>query len=264
MRQNKLITCKVCGKERLAISNLNNAQYCSQECFNIGRRGRKADRKFINCADCGKQIEVYAKDNRKKFCSLQCKSNAWSKYVNSPEFSKKIADGTYNYGTPRNAYKSGVIHLDRLNGDFKFRSSYEERSLKFFDQILSIAQVQYENIVVEYVVDGKVHHTPVDFLLTMKNGFKILVEVKPINYMKDLIVIAKLDAIKKFSQTKGWGFVVFNESQIENISSVTTTLNQVIDSATTSAQNNEQRYSLNQLVTVGGENNLLLRLLEVL
>lgn len=84
MGQNKLIKCEVCGKERLAVSNLANARYCSQECWNIGRRGRKADRKFINCEYCGKQKEVYASDDRTKFCSLQCKSAAWSEYVKSP------------------------------------------------------------------------------------------------------------------------------------------------------------------------------------
>ena len=263
MRKTKTIKCKVCGKERVAISNLDNAQYCSQKCFNIDRVGkRRADRKVIQCQQCGKDIELYASDNRTKFCSLACKSAAWSEYVHSPEFSKKIATGTYNYGTPRNAYERGVLHINRLNMDVKYRSSYERRSLEYFDQIESIIDLKYEGVVVEYEYNGGIHHTPVDYLLTMDNGKKILVEVKPINYMKDLVVIAKLDAAREYAQSNGWGFAVFNEAQIKNLSSVTTTLQAAMPTATTSAQNNEQRYSLNQLVTVGGEKRLLSRLLE--
>ena len=264
MRKNKLITCEVCGKERLAISNLDNARYCSQECANIGRQGRKADRKFINCEHCGKQIEVYAKDNRKKFCSLECKHAAWSEYVKSPEFSQKIATGTYNYGTPRNAYKTGTCYLPRLDMTVKFRSSYEENIVNIFDKIDIISKLQYEDIVVEYInpVDGRVHHTVVDYHLTLSNNIEILAEVKPINYMTDPVVVAKFNAVREYCKANGYYFAVFNEEHIANIASVTTMLLKVTSAATiTGSENESQRYSLNQLVTVGEKQKCLLRLL---
>ncbi len=55
-------------------------------------------------------------------------------------------------------------------------------------------------------------------------------------------------------------------SQTNNIigNGVTTMLQIAMSVATALVHNNEQRYSLNQLVTVGGEQRLLSRLLETL
>jgi len=83
---------------------------------------------------------------------------------------RMVADGRRNY----NQYKTGY-HSGRL-GRFYYRSSYELRFLELIDTDLSVVQLQYEEVVIPY---GSYQHYVPDYLVTLANGQKFMVEIKP-------------------------------------------------------------------------------------
>jgi hypothetical protein len=63
------------------------------------------------------------------------------------------------------------------------RSSWERALCKFFDSSSEIESWSSEEIVIPYIspLDGKTHRYYTDFLIKLKSGKQILIEVKPEN-----------------------------------------------------------------------------------
>jgi len=218
----KKIFCKVCGNSKEVKDNNTTAKYCSMACFAQSKVGKRAKRKTIFCAYCGSPKEVYASDNRTKYCSKACKYAAVRGKSRPDSYKLQMAGKLSNI---KNVYKSGYIHLSRLNKDIWFRSSYEETALQLFDEIVMIRQLDAEKVFIPYIKDDNTKHFYVmDYTLYLSNGNKVLVEIKPKNRMTDRVNVLKFAAAKQYAEENNVTFIVLNKEHLLDSNSVETTL----------------------------------------
>lgn len=121
-----------------------------------------------------------------------------------------------------------------------WRSTWELRMLKYFDNNPEILEFSSEETIVPYIspMDGKYHRYFVDFSVKVKTKentiMKYLVEVKPLsqtiapikpkhitrsfvrNVEKYLINSAKWKAAKEYARSNGSEFIILTEKEIFN------------------------------------------------
>jgi len=74
-------------------------------------------------------------------------------------------------------YNYGKFYSDRLKKEFNYRSSYELRFFEIIENISSIINYEYESLRIPYTYKGKKRSYIPDFLITIEDGSKIIVEV---------------------------------------------------------------------------------------
>jgi hypothetical protein len=99
-------------------------------------------------------------------------------------------------------------------GTFGYRSTLEKHALKIFDQDQNVTVVEPETFMVPYVWEGKKRRCLPDFKITSRDGSKKVVEVKSTFYQKWPIMQAKIEATRKFCQSRNWGFELWDENDI--------------------------------------------------
>jgi len=161
----------------------------------------------------------------------------------------------YSYG------KYGWFVSLKLNKKIFYRSSFELKLLEILENMDNIINIKSENIHIPYVFEGKSHVYISDFLVEFYGNIECIIEVKPKFKLADKKTKAKIASGFEYSLKNNIPYIIFTEKELFNSNSVTTMLNQVIDSATASAQN-ERRDSLTSLVTARTEEKSLSRLEE--
>ena len=142
------------------------------------------------------------------------------------------------------AYYQGLFrpkNIDKYVGDstkIVFRSSWELRAMKFFDEHPSILKWGSEELPIPYVspVDNKLHRYFVDFIVKYRDNKglikKMMVEVKPSRqtrppentgrnkrrYLNEMVTYAVNDAkwraAKAFGAAHGMEFVIITEKEL--------------------------------------------------
>lgn len=117
-----------------------------------------------------------------------------------------------------------------------YRSSWELKCMRYFDQHPGVLRWSSEEIVIPYLspVDGRYHRYYPDFKVKMETG-TVLVEVKPfaqtqapvvgnkkkktlLNEVKTYAVNqAKWAAARNFCDVRGWKFITMTEKEIFNL-----------------------------------------------
>jgi len=154
--------------------------------------------------------------------------------------------------------KRQYIYLKRLKMKIYCHSSYEVAAALNLDKCKSVVKLEKDKVKIRYTEDSNIKHYIVDFKVYLCNAI-VLVEVKS-EYTKSLS-LTKLKAGEKYAKDNDLYFQVWTKDICFNLHSVETMLNQVIDSATASAQNG-RRYSPTSLATARTEEKSLSRLEE--
>lgn len=208
---------KLSNEHRLAIkkSLTNNSK--------IKARGNYCNRKGTSTSPKARQNLSIGASNR----ILNCKTNGllWS--------------------------ECGIVTLERLGLTTHYRSSYEKKVLLLLDECVTVVSVAVEALRIEYSDNNSIvrNYIP-DFLVVLTNDITGLIEVKPKYMIRE--AAKKIEAGMKYAQKHNMFFQVWTEDVVFEKVSVTTMFEQVIARATATVPMG-RRDSLNQLVTVGGE-----------
>lgn len=140
------------------------------------------------------------------------------------------------------AYKGHytVKNTSKYMGDatkVRFLSIWEFSLMKYLDSSTEVVAWNSEDIHVDYIcgTDGRHHKYMVDFYIILKNGKKLLVEVKPYRqtqepkvkkrrtkaYINECLVWvknnSKWEAAKIFAELNGAEFQIWTEHELEKI-----------------------------------------------
>lgn len=93
----------------------------------------------------------------------------------------------------RPRYVNGFYDSKKAGRIF-FRSSYELRMYNVLDADNDVKFYEVEAYEIEYVRDGKIHHYVPDIYVEHKDGSHRHIEIKPIRFVGNPNIVAKLDA----------------------------------------------------------------------
>jgi len=192
--------CLYCSKD-FTSNKSQHQKYCCRECVLADRKNRKKVSQIIKtCLACKEEFESYASSNR-TYCSVECAIERPTKY------------------------KTGYIYLTKFDKTFWFRSSYEEKALKLFNELDSIKELNSEVTYIPYRrSDETLHHYVVDYTAVLKNNIRCLIEIKPEDHINLDINIRKFESAKYYALTHNFNFYVLTERDLVDKNSVETTL----------------------------------------
>lgn len=113
--------------------------------------------------------------------------------------------------------KRGTYFSVKSNQVIHYRSSWELAYAKYLDDELLVCSYKYEPYYIEYVSNvrtGKVRKYWPDFEVTMKDGTKLLVEIKPAKKAIQMKNIKKAYYAKQFALSNNMKYVVVTENEL--------------------------------------------------
>jgi hypothetical protein len=119
----------------------------------------------------------------------------------------------------RRGYHRG-LHVSPFAGECKFRSSWEEKYMQLLDTDPNVSTWSYEKLIIEYVSNqrtGKVRKYYPDFLIEMKDGTKLVVEIKQRRKLDNLIVKKKIIAATEWCLVHGATYKVLTEIELRQL-----------------------------------------------
>jgi len=152
------------------------------------------------CLKCNSQFEHHKKD--KKYCSHACYASRFQDVDKLCEFCKKQFIVKYRF------------RAAKFSKDYFYRSSYELAFLQKLELREDIIECISEPMRIEYIKDEQKHNYVPDFLLTLNDGSKQLIEVKPESLAEHPINALKMLAAKQFCVEQDISFKVINENDI--------------------------------------------------
>lgn len=115
-------------------------------------------------------------------------------------------------------YKTGIHNSIKCKEPIAFRSGWEEIVCQFFDLSDEVLCYSYEKIKIKYISNkrtGKIRTYYPDFFVMLKNGDKILVEVKRRDKLNDSKVIKKTEAAMHWARKKKVKFQIWTDEIIQ-------------------------------------------------
>ena len=119
----------------------------------------------------------------------------------------------------RRGYHRG-LYVSDIAGECKFRSSWEEKYMKFLDADPTVSQWSYEKIIIEYVANkttGKIRKYYPDFYVEHKDGTKILVEIKQSRKLDQLAVKKKAAAAEAWCKIRNATYRILTEIELKEL-----------------------------------------------
>lgn len=119
----------------------------------------------------------------------------------------------------RRGYHRG-LYVSGIAGECKFRSSWEEKYMKFLDADPTVSLWSYEKIIIEYVANkttGKIRKYYPDFYVEHKDGSKILVEIKQSRKIDQLAVKKKAAAAEAWCKIHGAMYRILTEIELKEL-----------------------------------------------
>lgn len=108
-----------------------------------------------------------------------------------------------------------VTHNSEADTSSFGESLLERDFIKFCNCIPNnILKVEYQPLCLAYNYNGKRLKYFPDFLVSTKDGKKILVEVKPSNRLEDEENLIKFKVGEMYSEQKGWNFKVISDNDL--------------------------------------------------
>lgn len=186
---------------------------CSPECY---ERSNRNHIKTLGLNSKGRILSEVTKEKIRKV-KTGVKYSEESSYKKSIKMINWLSN---NGGMSSRKYKRGNYVSEIFNKTFHFDSSWE----RFFIQEMEKSTIRKDIITfdrckesVEYVKDdGSRHRYLPDFDILLKNGTRVIVEIKPINILKkDRVVLLKRIAGKKhFEKQKNTLYIVLTENEL--------------------------------------------------
>lgn len=108
-------------------------------------------------------------------------------------------------------HKSGFINT--IKGGLCFcRSSWEQNVCKLLDNNDTVISFSLEQITLEYKIDNKRRWCRIDFLITLANKKKILLEVKPLSLLYYDNNPHKIKTMKQFAKEHNYMFAILTRN----------------------------------------------------
>lgn len=228
--------CKKCDKNVSFGQNLNSGfhQYCSQNCARpilVGNKNGFFGKKHT------KETKNKMSDNHADFTG---EKNPYKKaLLKNPEKRKDASDrlkkiwknrtddellkicNNMSIGQAKNrhtgfakGYKTKHVTSTKLKNKAFLRSSWEIKLFEKINMIDEIISIEVESLFIPYKDGMKVRHAISDFLIELKNGQKILIEVKP----QPICEIKKNILYSQYNYCKihNYKFIIMDLDIIEN------------------------------------------------
>jgi hypothetical protein len=112
------------------------------------------------------------------------------------------------------------LYVSPIAGECKFRSSWEEKYMKYLDSNVEVSKWSYESFFIEYLSNkstGKTRKYYPDFLVEMKDGSKFVVEIKQKRKLEQLIVRKKTKAAEEWCVTHGATYKLLTEIELRQL-----------------------------------------------
>lgn len=119
----------------------------------------------------------------------------------------------------RRGYHRG-LYTSPIAGDCKFRSSWEEKYMRYLDANPNVSSWSYEKLIIEYISNqrtGKVRKYYPDFFVEMKDGCKVVIEIKQKRKLEQLIVRKKTKAAEEWCKTHGATYKLLTETELRQL-----------------------------------------------
>jgi len=113
--------------------------------------------------------------------------------------------------------KKGWHYSSKTGQSHFYRSSYEERMYHILDKDENVVTYETECFRIEYYFGDELHITVPDIFASYINGEQSIVEVKTEYMLNDKLTLAKLTAMKEFSESEGYGFWLVTETVLDNL-----------------------------------------------
>lgn len=186
---------------------------CSSECYN------EMNRNHIRQLGVNSKGRKMSDSTKQKIRDLK----TGLKYSEESSFKKSIKMAEWilnNGGMSSRKYKRGEYTSTIFNNTYHYDSSWE----KYFIQLLEKSCIKNDIIslerckeTVDYLKDDESRHKYIpDFDIKLKNGYRVIVEIKPKNLLeKDRIVFLKKEAgYKHFKKQKQTLYIILTENEL--------------------------------------------------
>jgi hypothetical protein len=129
------------------------------------------------------------------------------------KLSKATIQQYINGFDPKTNHVRGDHFSSKCDKIMKFKSSYEKKAFMKLDADDNVLKYEYESTIVEYInpLKGITGSYLVDLLVYYKDGTKKLIEVKPNSWLRDPVVVAKIEAAYEYAKSMGITFEVWEE-----------------------------------------------------
>ena len=119
----------------------------------------------------------------------------------------------------RSRYHRGT-YVSHIAGECKFRSSWEEKYMRYLDSDPNVASWSYEKLIIEYVSNkrtGKVRKYYPDFFVEMKDGARVVIEIKQKRKLDQIIVRKKTKAAEEWCVSHGAIYRLLTEIELKQL-----------------------------------------------
>lgn len=115
-------------------------------------------------------------------------------------------------------YKTGSYFSAKGNKSLYYASSYERTAYEKLENDENVSSYDRAKVAIKYIRpdDHRFHRYVPDILVEMKDGNKMLIEIKPTSMLEDEIIKAKIEAGNLYCLKKGWQFAVWSEKDLNN------------------------------------------------
>ena len=150
------------------------------------------------------KLENYYHDLEKRIYEL---INFPCKLTNASNFFNNLMKERH----PFKVNNIGTKKLYKLNMDAEYESLMEKKLIYRFSQFRFVKAIKTQSLEIDYNYDNKQLKYYPDFQILTCDNKLIIVEVKPTYNMMDKLVITKYNALKKYCNKNGYGYVMIDE-----------------------------------------------------
>lgn len=126
---------------------------------------------------------------------------------------KKIANG-YRPPSSSKTYITGKYFSEKTNKTVKYRSSYEKWFFYMLENNVEVKDYKVEYLSIPYNFKNKSRLYIPDVFVEFKNGYKFLIEIKPLAFLNKDINLAKWESAKVWCSHNSTEFTVLTEQDM--------------------------------------------------
>jgi len=132
----------------------------------------------------------------------------------SASASKRIAR-IGNSHSDRN-YKTGKFYSNKSKKNIYYASSYERKAFEKLENDENILWYDRAKVTIKYVRpdDYRFHRYVPDIFVEMKDGTKMIIEIKPESMLNDDIIKSKILAAQQYCNIRKYKYVVWTEREL--------------------------------------------------
>jgi hypothetical protein len=115
-------------------------------------------------------------------------------------------------------YKTGQYFSVKSDKNVYYASSYEKQAFEKLENDDNVSSYDRAKVAIKYVRpdDHRMHRYVPDILAELKDGKKMLIEIKPNSMLNDEIVKSKISAAQLYCRKKNYEYTVWSEKDLQD------------------------------------------------